>query len=68
MENNYKDLFEGLGEFEHAYGIKLKEGAIPIAKPARRVPHAIMHKLKEKLSELRKNKIIADADASNECQ
>lgn len=66
MEGKYSDLFEGLGTFEKPYTIKLKEGAEPIAKLARRVPHAIMNKLKEKLMTMKKNKIITDADISNE--
>lgn len=66
VENKYSDLFEGLGVFEQKHTIKLKVGATPVAKPARRVPHAVMSKLKEKLIAMKKNNIIVDADASNE--
>lgn len=64
---NYADLFRGFGKFEKKYTIQLKEGFVLTAKPARRVPQAIIGKLKDKLNELKENKIIAEADEYSEC-
>lgn len=55
-----------MGKFEKPYTIQLKEDAIPVAKPARRVPHAIMDKLKRKLDELEENGIVEKTDESSE--
>lgn len=49
VEKNYSDLFRGLGKFDTQYKILLKENSVPVAKPARRVPYAVMDKLKDKL-------------------
>lgn len=62
----YSDLFKGVGCFETEYKIQLKEDAQPIAYAPRRVPHAIKNKLKEKLDELVKRKIIEKANGYNE--
>ncbi|GBM72932.1 Uncharacterized protein K02A2.6 [Araneus ventricosus] len=37
IENN-KEIFTGVGKFEGKYTIKLKEIAVPIARPRRRIP------------------------------
>lgn len=66
VESNYSDLFKGLGKFEKPYKILLKENSIPVARQARRVPYAIVDKLKEKLNELEKNNIIAKTDLYSE--
>lgn len=44
----------------------MKENSIPVAKLARRVPYAAIDKLKEKLNELEKHKIIEKADNYSE--
>lgn len=59
-------MFKGLGCFETEYKINLKENARPIAHAPRRVPHAIISKLKNKLDELVANKIIEKANGYNE--
>lgn len=66
VETKYSDLFQGMGKFEKPYTINLKENSIPVAKPARRVPFAIMNKLKDKLNELEKNRIIEKTDENCE--
>lgn len=64
MKQKYADLFKGLGCFEKEYTMKLKPNAQPVAHAARRVPHAIMNRLKSKLDEMVKSKII---EKVNDC-
>lgn len=66
VKKNFNDLFNGIGTFPTTYKILLKEDAIPIAKPPRRVPLALVDKLKIKLNELEKNKIISKVDNGTE--
>lgn len=66
MQKNFGDLFKGLGRFEKPYKILLKENSVPVARQARRVPFAVLDKLKEKLNELEKNGIIAKTDDYSE--
>lgn len=66
VETKYSDLFRGMGKFEKPYTIQLKENSIPVSRPARRVPHAIMNKLKEKLNELEKQGIVKKTDDCSE--
>lgn len=63
---NFADLFQGLGTFEKPYTIQLKEGVVPKANSARRVPFALMQRLKDKLNEMKVNKIITEADEYSE--
>lgn len=63
---HFNDLFTGLGCFDKEYDIKLKADAKPIAHAARRVPQALKNKLKKKLDELVKNKIIEKVDDYSE--
>lgn len=60
-----KDVFEGTRSFKGEYNIKLKEGSISVARPARRVPLVIKEKLKIKLGELEAQGIISKAEASD---
>lgn len=62
----YSDLFRGLGCFNKEYKIHLRENARPVAHAPRRVPQAIMKKLKMKLDELVTNGIIERANGFNE--
>lgn len=64
VEIQYADLFKGLGRFSRPYKIRLEENSVPKVKPARRVSHTILGRLKEKLDELEKNQIIEKADTS----
>jgi hypothetical protein len=41
-----KDVFTGLGAFPGTTSLKLKDSAVPVANPCRRVPIKIKEKLK----------------------
>ncbi|GFX07565.1 uncharacterized protein K02A2.6 [Trichonephila clavipes] len=54
----YKDIFTGVGEFTNEpYHITLKENAVPIIHPPRRVPLVFQPKLKSTLDKLEKEEI-----------
>lgn len=54
----FGDLFNGLGCFENEYSIVMENDAKPIAHAPRRVPQAIMSKLKSTLDNLVKINVI----------
>lgn len=56
--NQFADLFKGLGCFEDEYTILLKENAKPVAYAPRRVPLAILDRVKTKLDQMEKDGII----------
>lgn len=58
IENNYKDVFRGIGCIEQPQTIELKENSEGKIHPPRRVPLSLINELKEHLNELEKNKII----------
>ena len=66
IEENYKDIFTGLGNYEQEYHIKLKPDAKGVIQAPHRVPYAIQPKLKEVLKKLTKDGIIADVDGPTE--
>ncbi|GFS57020.1 transposon Ty3-I Gag-Pol polyprotein [Trichonephila clavipes] len=54
----YKDVFTGVGEFSNEpYHITLKDNAVPVIHPPRRVPLALQKKLKSTLDRLEKEGI-----------
>ncbi|CAL1296652.1 unnamed protein product [Larinioides sclopetarius] len=56
----YNDVFTGTGEFpDEPYHISLKDNAIPVIHPPRRVPQALQPKLKETLNRLEKEGIVS---------
>ncbi|GBL80021.1 Uncharacterized protein K02A2.6 [Araneus ventricosus] len=58
--SNYNDVFKGLGNFPGVpYHIVIKENAIPVIDPPRRVPQSLMSELKATLSDLEKKGIIS---------
>lgn len=58
--NLYKDVFTGTGEFpDEPYHITLKENAVPVIHPPRRVPLSLQPKLKETLDKLEKEGIVS---------
>ncbi|GBN52471.1 Transposon Ty3-I Gag-Pol polyprotein [Araneus ventricosus] len=61
IENN-KEIFTGVGKFEGKYTIKLKENAVPVAGPPRRIPVSLRPKVEEKLKKLENEGIIAKVD------
>lgn len=60
------DVFEGVGCFPDVCKLKLKEGIIPKASVARRVPIKIRDRLKLKLEELVRKEIITPMNEPNE--
>lgn len=66
VKKNFEDLFSGLGTFEEPYSITMKENAIPVARPPRRVPLKLIDKLRNKLNELEERGIIAKVGNGNE--
>jgi transposase InsO family protein len=57
-EEEFKEVFEGLGLFHRQYSIKLKPGAIPVQMPVRKVPIAKRASLKKALKEMEEMGII----------
>ncbi|GFT79133.1 transposon Tf2-9 polyprotein [Trichonephila clavipes] len=56
----YKDVFTGVGEFPNEpYHITLKDNAVPVIHPPRRVPLALQPKLKSTLDRLEKEGIVS---------
>jgi hypothetical protein len=60
------DVFTGLGTFKDTCTITLKKNSEPVARPCRRVPLAVKSKLKSKLEQLEKQKIIAKVNGASE--
>lgn len=58
--------FTGLGKFPKLGEIELKDNAIPVAKPPRRIPLTIVRKVKQKLAEMVKSKIISKVENTSE--
>lgn len=47
-----KDIFQGLGCFVENIDIKIVPGAVPVAKPARRVPLSLVDRVKEEIDRM----------------
>ncbi|GFX75387.1 transposon Ty3-I Gag-Pol polyprotein [Trichonephila clavipes] len=63
----YKDVFTGVGEFPNEpYHITLKEHAVPVIHPPRRVPLALQPKLKSTLDVLEKEGIVSKVNKSTD--
>lgn len=56
--SKYQHIFRGIGCLEKEYHIELKDNAIPLVCPARKVPLALTDRLKHALNQLEKDKII----------
>lgn len=59
---SYKDVFEGLGCANYEYTIKLREDAQPTIARCRRVPQALLSKVKNKLDEMEQEGILSKID------
>ena len=59
-------MFEGLGCFEQAYHIELKNDAVPVCEPPRRVPFALRESLKIKLDSMEEQGMIKKVDKPTE--
>ncbi|GFR90779.1 polyprotein [Elysia marginata] len=66
LQEKFKDVFEGVGSYSTQYHIQLKEEAVPVIQPPRRVPLAIMPELKKKLKEMEDNGIIEPVNEPTE--
>ena len=62
----FKDVFEGLGELPGEYKIITDETVKPQVHPPRRVPIAVRPKIKEKLDELVQRKVITSVTEPTE--
>ncbi|XP_053389557.1 uncharacterized protein K02A2.6-like [Mercenaria mercenaria] len=59
---NYGDLFTGIGIIPGTAKLHLKEGAVPVVNPPRRVPEAHKARLYDELKRMEDNKIISKVD------
>jgi hypothetical protein len=57
-EDEFNEVFQGLGLFQKQYSIKLKPGATPVQMPVRKVPIAKRASLKKALREMEEMGII----------
>ena len=62
LEEEYKDVFSGLGCYPGKYHIELNPGAQPVVDPPKRVPQALYEPLREKLKKLEEQGVIASVD------
>lgn len=60
--NKNIELFQGVGEFSKPLQLRIRPGAEPVVRPPRRVPHALMTRLADKLEALVKHEVIAKVD------
>ena len=57
--DEYKDVFEGLGELPGVHVIKLRDDAEPVVEACRKVPFALHEKLKNELNRMEKLGVIS---------
>lgn len=57
--SEYKDLFQGIGLLPGTCTLHLKENAVPVVNPPRKVPVAIQGRLKKELDSMEAKQIIA---------
>ena len=62
LENEYKDVFSGLGCYPGKYHIELNPGAQPVVDLPRRVPQTLCEHLREKLKKLEAHGVIIAVD------
>nr|XP_037276019.1 uncharacterized protein K02A2.6-like [Rhipicephalus microplus] len=58
----FPDLFSGTGCVRRAYKMVLREDAVPVVQPARRVPIALKGRLRQELQRIEKASIIVKVD------
>ena len=66
LNQEYSDVFNGVGSYPGKYHIQLKGDAIPIIQPPRRVPHKLNQRLNQKLTDMESQGIIARVDKPTE--
>ncbi len=57
--SNYGNLFKGIGVIPGSCHLHLKENAIPVVNPPRRIPEALKSRLKSELDKMVKDRIIS---------
>ena len=58
-QEEYSDVFKGIGEFEGEYSIKVDPTVQPVIHAPRTVPHALRSRLKEELDRMEDISVIA---------
>lgn len=57
----FHDVVTGMGKF-HRFHITIEEGDESVIQPPRRAPHGLQDRLKEKLDQMERGRIIAKTD------
>lgn len=58
----YCELFQGVGQFEKSLELHIQPGADPVVRPPRRVPNALLIRLRDKLKSLEDRQIISKVE------
>ena len=58
IERDYADLFKGIGVIPGEVKLHLKDDAVPVVNPPRRVPEALKSRLKDELDTMESDQII----------
>lgn len=58
----YCELFQGVGHFEKSLELHIQPGAQPVVRPPRRVPNALINRLRDKLQSLENRQIISKVE------
>uniref|UniRef100_A0A0A9YGK9 RNA-directed DNA polymerase n=1 Tax=Lygus hesperus TaxID=30085 RepID=A0A0A9YGK9_LYGHE len=67
IQNEFKDIFCGLGNLKKEYNIELKEGSVPYAiSTPRAVPLPLMKLVEEELKDMVSKKVIAPVEGATE--
>ena len=61
-EEEYQDVFKGIGLFPGEYHIKIDETVSPVVNPPRRIPQALHSRVKDELDRMEKLEIVAKVD------
>ena len=61
-EEEYQDVFKGIGLFPGEYYIKIDESVSPVVNQPRRIPQALHSKVKDELDRTEQFEIIAKVD------
>ena len=62
IEHEYGDLFKGIGVIPGEVKLHLKDNAVPVVNPPRRIPEALKSRLKCELDTMENDQIIAKVD------
>ena len=61
-EEEYHDIFKGIGLFPGEYQIKIDESVAPVVNPPRRIPQALHSRVKDELDRMENSNIITKVD------